>query len=112
MWTVLRNAALVAGVGVVLVGCQGVPADYKAPAELKNASVPKLQNYLHETCIRSQRAKQSLETQVLSKSCQCYSQRAVKAVDKADLDFLRDKGYFSDTARPKVLVAFNACGLK
>lgn len=112
MVTVLRNAALVAGMGLFLAGCQGVPADYKAPVELKGASVQKLQNFLHDTCIRSQRAKQSLDTQALSKACQCYSQRAIKAVDKADLDFLRDKGYFSDTARPKAQVGFNACGLK
>ncbi|HRJ69025.1 MAG TPA: hypothetical protein PK812_05390 [Beijerinckiaceae bacterium] len=112
MWNVVRNAVVAAGLGVVLVGCQGVPANYKPPVDLKNASVPKIQNYLHDTCIRSQRAKQSLDTQALSKACQCYSQRAVKAADKADLDFLRDKGYFSDAARPKIQTVFNACGLK
>jgi hypothetical protein len=108
----LKSALIAAGAVALLAGCQGIPANYVPPAELKNASPAKLQNHVQNLCIKAQRAKQSADTTTLSKACSCYSRAAIRAQDKGELDFLRNNGYFSDSGRPKAQAAFNSCGLK
>lgn len=112
MPTGLLKAALAAGVMALLAGCQGIPSNYQPPAELQKASPAKVRDFLQTTCIKAQRAKQSSDTITLSKACGCYANRAIKTASKDDLQFLREKGYFSDAARPKLMNDFNACGLK
>jgi len=97
---------------VALAGCQGVPADYKPDPSLKSASVAKLQSKVAEVCVKAQRAKGSVTTGEVSKPCGCYASRALKAMDKSEIEFYRGNGYFADSARPKAQAALEACGLK
>lgn len=94
-----------------LVGCQGVPADYKPDPSLKSASVAKLQGKVADICVKTQRAKGSVSTAEVSKPCGCYASRAMKAMDKDEIEFYRNNGFFADSARPKAQAALNACGL-
>mgnify|MGYP001171486511 CR=1 FL=1 len=97
---------------VLIAGCQGVPGDFKPDPKLKTASAGQLQIAVRDVCIKAQRAKSSASTAELTKSCGCYAGKALKAMDKGEVDFYRTNGYFADSARPKAQTALNSCGLK
>ncbi len=112
MLTTFCRAAIVGGATIVLASCQGVPLDYKPDPALKTETPAKLQARVVEACVKSQRAKSSLQSPALRKSCGCYAAATFKAMDKTELDFYRNNGYFSDTTRPKGQAALATCGLK
>lgn len=105
------RAAIMVGAAVVLLGCQGVPADYKPDPKLATATMPQLQAGVAAACIKTQKAKQSASTAELTKPCGCYAAGAFKAMDKTEVDYYRANGFFADSARPKAQAALNACGL-
>lgn len=108
----LRRAGLGAAVVLMVAGCQGVPTDYKPDPKLKTASVAQLQSGVAAVCVKAERARSSSSTAELSKPCGCYASKAIKAMDKAEIDFYRANGYFADSARPKAQAARASCGLK
>jgi hypothetical protein len=112
MLTVVRRAALVAGAVLLVAGCQSVPADYKPDPALKTESPAKLQARVTEACVKSQRARSSLQTPELRKTCGCYAAATFKAMDKSEVEFYRANGYFSDVTRPKGEAARKSCGIR
>jgi hypothetical protein len=106
-----RVAGFVLAAGV-LTGCQSVPADFKPDPALKAATPAKLQSHVADLCVKSQRAKASVETSQVAKPCGCYARGALKAMDKTEIEYFRANGFFADSARPKAQAALNACGLK
>lgn len=112
MLHMVRRVAAIAVVGLVVAGCQSVPPDYKPDPSLKTASLPKLQAKIADVCIKAQRQKGSVATSEISKPCGCYAGKALKAMDKTEIDFYREKGYFAESARDKAKAALNSCGLK
>lgn len=104
--------AAAAAVGLVVVGCQSTPADFKPDPKLKTASISALKSKVAAACVITQRARASLATPVLQKSCGCYADRTLKEMTPAELAFYRESGYFSDSARAKGEAALNSCGLK
>lgn len=111
MKKMIGRAVLVAGLAVALWGCQSTPPDFKPDPKLKTASMAELQRGVAAACIKVQKAKQSASTAELNKPCGCYAAGAFKAMDKDEVAFYREKGFFADTARPKAQAALNACGL-
>lgn len=105
------RAVMGAAFVVMIAGCQGVPGDFKPDPKLKTASIGQLQAGVKDVCIKAQRAKSSSSTSELSKPCGCYASKALKAMDKGEIDFYRNSGYFADSARPKAQAALNSCGL-
>lgn len=112
MFAGVRRVVLVCVAAAALVGCQGVPADFKPDPSLKSAPVAKLQSKVADICVKSQLAKGSVSTAEVSKPCGCYAGRALKAMDKTEIEFYRTNGFFADSARPKAQAALEACGLK
>ncbi|MCA0424739.1 MAG: hypothetical protein LCH61_15730 [Proteobacteria bacterium] len=104
------RAVLAAGVALLLWGCQSMP-EFKPDPKLKTASMGELQRGVAASCIKVQKAKQSASTAELSRPCGCYASGALKAMDKTEIGFYRENGYFADSARPKAQAAMNACGL-
>jgi len=105
------RAVMALGFVALVAGCQGVPGDFKPDPKLKTASMGQLQTGVRDVCIKAQRAKSSSSTAELTKSCGCYSGKALKSMDKGEIDFYRSNGFFADSARPKAQAALNSCGL-
>ena len=111
MLSVVHRAGLFAGIVLLVAGCQSVPADFKPDPKLKTATPAQLQASVAAVCVKTQLAKQSATSSSLAKPCGCYASGAIKAMDKTEIDFYREKGYFADSARPKAQAALNACKL-
>ena len=112
MSSVVSRIATLAGVVLLIAGCQSVPADYAPDPALKSASPAQLKAKVVSACVMSQRAKSSLTTGELQSKCGCYATGAFKAMGKDDIAFYRANGYFSDASRPGAQKALNACGLQ
>lgn len=96
---------------LAVAGCQGVPADYKPDPKLKTESVAALKARVVKACVVTQRAKASLTTPELQRSCGCYAGRTFSALSQEELGFYRENGYFNDSARGKGEAALTACKL-
>ena len=111
MLTTLKRLMPATVIGLVLIGCQGVPADYKPDPTLLTATPAALKKRVVNACIASQRTKSSLSTPVLRQRCGCYTDRTFKTMDAEELKFYRNNGYFNDSTRPDGRAALEACGL-
>ena len=111
MLSAVRRTVLVAGAFLLVAGCQSVPADFKPDPKLKTATLAQLQSNVAAVCVKSQLAKQSATSSSLAKPCGCYAAGALKAMDKTEIDFVRENGYFADSARPKAQAALGVCKL-
>ena len=96
---------------LALASCQGVPADYKPDPKMKTESVAALKSRVVKACVVTQRAKASLSTPELQKSCGCYAGKTFGAMSKEEVSFYRENGYFNDSARNKGETALTACKL-
>lgn len=96
---------------LTLAGCQGAPADFKPDPKLKTESVAQLKARVVKACVVTQRAKASLSTPQLQKSCGCYAGKTFEAMSPEEMGFYRQNGYFSDSARAKGETALAACKL-
>lgn len=98
-------------IAAVLVGCQGVPADFKPDPSLQTASVPALKSKIASSCVISQRARSSASTGELQRKCGCYAGKLWTDMSDAEVTFYRTNGYFGDSVRPKGESAIAACKL-
>jgi len=112
MSIVMTRLAVVAGVLLLVAGCQSVPGSYTPDPKLKTASMGQLKATVVSACVKTQRAKASLSTGELQTKCGCYANGAFKAMSKDDVSFYRSNGYFSDASRPAAQAALSACGLQ
>jgi hypothetical protein len=110
--TLLAAAAIVTGATGAFAAASNTPTMYQPDPALKTASVSELRTRVSQACAVTQAKLQNASETSLSRKCDCYAGRTIKALSAEEVQSYRDTGVFNDTARAKALAAIDSCKLE
>lgn len=88
------------------------PTQYQPDPALKTESMGELQARVRQACSVTQARLQNVSEASLSRKCDCYAGRTMRALSADEVQAYRDTGVFDDGARAKALDALDACKLE
>jgi hypothetical protein len=113
----LKVSGWVAGL-IVAAACGEVLAAGTAPQQaapnpaLRNATPYVLSLKVFDQCLLVQSRLMGTTREAVHTPCSCYAKKTIAEMTKAELDDLRNNGYFNDSAREKALRNIDGCKLK
>ncbi|MBF9232350.1 hypothetical protein [Microvirga alba] len=110
--TTLAAAAIAASVTAAFASASNTPTMYQPDPALKTESLGELQARVREACSVTQAKMQNVTEVSLSRKCDCYAGRTMRALSQDEVQAYRDTGVFNDGARGKALGAIDACKLQ
>ena len=110
--TLLAAAAIVTGATGAFAAASNTPTMYQPDPALKTASVSELRSRVSQACSVTQAKLQSASEMSLSRKCDCYAGRTMRALSAEEVQAYRDTGVFNETAREKALAAIESCKLQ
>ncbi len=108
----LTAAAIATGATAALAAASGTPTMYQPDPALKTESVPELQARVRQACSVTQAKLQNSTEFAMSRKCDCYAGRTMRALSADEVQAYRDTGVFNDSAREKALRAIDSCKLQ
>jgi hypothetical protein len=108
----LVAAAVTASATAAYAAASNTPTMYQPDPALKTASVSELRSRVSQACSMTQAKLQSVSEDSLSRKCDCYAGRTMRAMSADEVQAYRDTGVFNDTARAKALAAIDSCKLQ
>lgn len=89
------------------------PFQQTAPdPQMRNATPYLLSLKVFDQCLVVQSRLQNTTREAVHTPCSCYAKATIAQMNKTELDFMRENGYFSDSARDKALGNLDRCNLK
>ena len=110
--TVLAVVVLAATATAAFSAASNMPTQYQPDPALKTASVGELQAGIRHACSVTQARMQNVSETSLSRKCDCYAGRTLRAMNAEEVQAYRDTGVFNDPARAKALAALDSCKLQ
>jgi hypothetical protein len=107
----LAAAAIAAGTTAAFAASSSMPTMYQPDPALKTASIPELRSRVSQACAITQARLQGVTEISLSRKCDCYAGRTMRALSADEVQAYRDTGVFNDSAREKALLALDVCKL-
>lgn len=80
--------------------------------QMRNATPYVLSLKVFDQCLLVQSRLMQTTREAVHTPCSCYSKATIGGMNKQELDFLRENGYFGDSVRPKALANIDRCKLK
>jgi hypothetical protein len=108
----LMAVAISTSATAAFAAASNTPTMYEPDPALKTASVSKLRERVSQACTIIQAKLQGVTEISLSKKCDCYAGRTMRALSTDEVQAYRDTGVFNDSAREKALSAIDACKLQ
>ncbi|QFU16259.1 hypothetical protein [Microvirga thermotolerans] len=108
---VLAAIAIAASTHAALAAASNMPTQYQPDPALKTASMGELQSRVRQACAVTQARMQNVSELSMSRKCDCYAGRTMRALSADEVQAYRDTGVFNETARAKALGALDACKL-
>jgi hypothetical protein len=108
----LTALAITTGSVAAFAAASNTPTMYQPDPALKTASVSELRERVSQACSITQAKMQSVTEISLSRKCDCYAGRTMRAMSADEVQAYRDTGVFNDTARQKALSAIDSCKLQ
>lgn len=108
----LAAVAITASATAVLAAGSNAPTMYQPDPALKTASVSDLRERVSQACSITQAKMQGVTEISLSRKCDCYAGRTMRALSAEEVQAYRDTGVFNDSAREKALTAIDSCKLQ
>jgi hypothetical protein len=116
MSSLLRSLLTAAAIAVTstaaFAAASNMPTQYAPDPALKTASAAELQSGVRQACSVTQAKLQNTTEMTVSRKCDCYAGRTMRALNAAEVQAYRDTGVFNDTARAKALSAIDSCKLQ
>jgi hypothetical protein len=116
MTTVLRAILAAAAISMsataAFASASNTPTMYQPDPALKTASVGELRARVSQACAITQAKLQNVSETSLSRKCDCYAGRTMRALSADEVQAYRDTGVFNDSARAKALGAIDSCNLQ
>ncbi len=109
--TMLACAAITVCATAAFAAASNMPTMYQPDPALKTATVSDLRVRVSQACSITQAKLQSVSETSLSRKCDCYAGRTMRALSADELQAYRDTGVFNDSARAKALGAIDSCRL-
>ncbi|MGO4571467.1 hypothetical protein [Microvirga sp. 2TAF3] len=110
--SVLAAAAIVATATAALAAASNTPTMYEPDPALKTASMTELQARVRQACTVTQAKIQNVSEFSLTRKCDCYAGRTMRAMSTDEVQAYRDTGVFNDGARAKAFGAIDSCKLQ
>jgi hypothetical protein len=110
--TLLAVAALTVSATAVLASASNTPINYQPDPALKTESLGQLQARIGQACGVTQARMQQVSETSLSRKCDCYAGRTLRAMSAGEVQAYRDTGVFNDSTRMKALSALDSCKLQ
>ncbi|PVE25188.1 hypothetical protein DC522_06540 [Microvirga sp. KLBC 81] len=108
----LTAAAISSSATAAFAAASSTPTMYEPDPALKTASVSELRERVSQACAIIQAKLQGVTEISLSKKCDCYAGRTMRALSADEVRAYRDTGVFNEAAREKALSAIDACKLQ
>jgi Rieske Fe-S protein len=108
----LTVAAIATGSAAAFAAASNTPTMYQPDPALKTASMADLRARVSQACSITQAKMQGVTETSLSRKCECYAGRTMRAMSTDEVQAYRDTGVFNDTARGKALAAIDSCKLQ
>ncbi|WP_342362436.1 hypothetical protein [Terrarubrum flagellatum] len=86
--------------------------DARVDPQMKNATPYLLSLKVFDQCLFVQSRLMSTTQEAVHSPCSCYAKATIAGMNKDELDFLRNNGYFPDAVRPRALENLDKCQLK
>jgi hypothetical protein len=109
---VLAALAIAASTHAAFAAASNMPTQYQPDPALKTASMGELQSRVRQACAITQAKLQNVSEASLSRKCDCYAGRTMRAMSAEEVQAYRDTGVFNETARAKALGAIDSCKLQ
>ena len=109
---ILAAAAMSISATAAFASASNTPTMYQPDPALKTASVGELRSRVSQACAVTQAKIQNVSETSLSRKCECYAGRTLRALSTDEVQAYRDTGVFNDTARTKALGAIDSCNLQ
>ncbi len=110
--SLLAAAAMTVCATAALAGASSMPTQYQPDPALKTASMGELRVRVGQACAVTQARIQNVSESSLTRRCDCYAGRTMRALSDEEVQAYRDTGVFNDTARTKALNAIDSCRLQ
>jgi hypothetical protein len=110
--TMLAAAAMSACATAAFASASNMPTAYQPDPALRTATVGELQARVSQACSVTQARIQNVSESSLSRKCDCYAGRTLRAMGPDEVLAYRETGVFNDTARAKALSALDSCRLQ
>ena len=108
----LTVATIATGSAAAFAAASNMPTQYQPDPALKTASMADLRARVSQACSITQAKMQGVTEVSLSRKCECYAGRTMRAMSADEVQSYRDTGVFNDTARAKALAAIDSCKLQ
>jgi hypothetical protein len=108
----LAAVAIAASATAALAAASNTPTLYQPDPALKTASVSELRGRVGQACAITQAKMQGVSESSVSRKCDCYAGRTMRALSADEVQAYRDTGVFNDSAREKALAAIESCKLQ
>ena len=108
----LVAVAVSAGATGAYAAASSMPTQYQPDPALKTESMGELRARVSQSCSVIQAKMQNVTEVSLSRKCDCYAGRTMRALSADEVQAYRDTGVFNDTARTKALSAIDSCKLQ
>jgi hypothetical protein len=108
----LAAAAITVSATAAFAAASNMPTMYQPDPALKTASVSELQARVRQACSVTQAKLQNVTEVSLSRKCDCYAGRTLRALSADEVQAYRDTGVFNETSRAKALSAIDSCKLQ
>ena len=109
--TLFAAAVLTVSATAVFASASNTPTNYQPDPALKTESVGQLQARIGQACGVIQAKNQGVSTASLSRKCDCYAGRTLRAMSADEVQAYRDTGVFNEAARTKALASLDSCKL-
>ena len=110
--TAVVALAIALSASAALAAASNAPTQYQPDPALKTESMSELQARVRQACTVTQARLQNVSEASLSRKCDCYAGRTMRALSADEVQAYRDTGIFNDGARAKALTALDSCKLE
>ena len=110
--TLLAAVALTVSVTAALASASNTPINYQPDPALKTETPSQLQARIRQACGITQAKIQDVSETSLSRKCDCYAGRTLRAMSPEEVQSYRDTGIFNEAARAKALSSLDSCKLQ
>jgi hypothetical protein len=108
----LTAVAIAASATAAFAASSSMPTMYQPDPALKTASASELRSRVSQACAITQARMQNVAESSVSRKCDCYAGRTMRALSADEVQAYRDTGVFNDGARAKALAALDSCKLQ
>jgi hypothetical protein len=110
--TLLAAAAITVSATAAFASASNTPINYQPDPALKTETPGQLQARIGQACGVTQAKIQNVSQTSLSRKCDCYAGRTLRAMSAEEVQAYRDTGVFNEAARAKALASLESCKLQ